>query len=106
MCWCPVAQGMKSDVLGQILAKMNPDAAQKLTVKLANKLALPQTAEAPARRCRGAAGRAGRRAAAERPADSPRARKKPARQRVNRGLNVLNPRLTRALANISVLKGS
>ena len=44
----PVAQGMKPDDLGQILSKMNPDAAQKLTVKLANKLALPQTVEAPA----------------------------------------------------------
>lgn len=38
----PVAQGMKPDALGQILSKMHPDAAQKLTVKLANKLALPQ----------------------------------------------------------------
>jgi flagellar motility protein MotE (MotC chaperone) len=44
----PVAQGLKPGDLGQILAKMNPDAAQKLTVKLANKLALPQTVEAPA----------------------------------------------------------
>lgn len=44
----PVAQGMKPGDLGQILSKMNPDAAQKLTVKLANKLALPQTVEAPA----------------------------------------------------------
>jgi flagellar motility protein MotE (MotC chaperone) len=42
----PVAQGMKADVLGAILSKMNPDAAQKLTVKLANKLALPETAQA------------------------------------------------------------
>ena len=44
----PVAQGMKPGDLGQILSKMNPDAAQKLTVKLAGKLALPQTVEAPA----------------------------------------------------------
>ena len=44
----PVAQGLKPGDLGQILSKMNPDAAQKLTVKLANKLALPQTVEAPA----------------------------------------------------------
>jgi flagellar motility protein MotE (MotC chaperone) len=43
----PVAQAMKPDVLGAILAKMNPDAAQKLTVKLADRLALPQLA-APA----------------------------------------------------------
>jgi flagellar motility protein MotE (MotC chaperone) len=42
----PVAQGMKPDVLGLILSKMNPDAAQKLTVKLANKLALPDTTQA------------------------------------------------------------
>jgi len=39
----PVAQEMKSDVLAQILAAMNPDVAQKLTLKLANKLALPET---------------------------------------------------------------
>jgi hypothetical protein len=44
----PVAQQMKSDVLGGVLSKMNPDAAQKLTVKLANKLTLPQTADAAA----------------------------------------------------------
>jgi flagellar motility protein MotE (MotC chaperone) len=44
----PVAQGLKPGDLGAILAQMNPDAAQKLTVKLANKLALPQTVEAPA----------------------------------------------------------
>ena len=35
---------MKSDVLAPVLAAMSPDAAQKLTVKLANKLALPDTA--------------------------------------------------------------
>jgi flagellar motility protein MotE (MotC chaperone) len=44
----PVAQTMKSDVLAPILAQMNPDTAQKLTVKLANRLTLPQTADAPA----------------------------------------------------------
>jgi flagellar motility protein MotE (MotC chaperone) len=44
----PVAQQMKSDVLGGVLSKMNPDAAQKLTVKLASKLTLPQTADAAA----------------------------------------------------------
>ncbi len=43
----PVAQEMKSDALAPILAAMNPDAAQKLTVKLANRLALPELA-APA----------------------------------------------------------
>jgi len=43
----PVAQEMKSDALAPILAAMNPDAAQKLTLKLANRLQLPATA-APA----------------------------------------------------------
>jgi flagellar motility protein MotE (MotC chaperone) len=42
----PVAQGMKPADLGAILSKMNPDAAQKLTLKLADKLALPDTAAA------------------------------------------------------------
>jgi flagellar motility protein MotE (MotC chaperone) len=42
----PVAQKMKSDVMAPVLAAMNPDAAQKLTMKLANKLALPDTAAA------------------------------------------------------------
>jgi flagellar motility protein MotE (MotC chaperone) len=41
-----VAAQMKSDVLGAILAKMQPDAAQKLTVRLANRLKLPQAAPA------------------------------------------------------------
>ena len=44
----PVAHDMKSDVLGLVMANMNPDSARDLTVKLANKLALPQTADAPA----------------------------------------------------------
>jgi flagellar motility protein MotE (MotC chaperone) len=43
----PVAQAMKSDVLAPVLAAMTPDAAQKLTVKLANRLKLPELA-APA----------------------------------------------------------
>jgi flagellar motility protein MotE (MotC chaperone) len=42
----PVAQAMKPDTLGDILSKMNPNAAQQLTVKLANKLTLPQTTDA------------------------------------------------------------
>jgi flagellar motility protein MotE (MotC chaperone) len=42
----PVARDMKSDVLSQILANMNSDNAKALTVKLANKLALPQTTDA------------------------------------------------------------
>ena len=37
----PVASQMKSDVLAPLLAKMNSEAAQKLTIKLANRLALP-----------------------------------------------------------------
>ncbi len=40
----PVAKGMKSDVMAPVLAAMNPDAAQKLTVKLAALLKLPDTA--------------------------------------------------------------
>ncbi len=43
----PVAQEMKSDALAPVLAAMSPSAAQKLTVKLASKLSLPETA-APA----------------------------------------------------------
>jgi flagellar motility protein MotE (MotC chaperone) len=39
----PVAQEMKSDVLAPVLAAMNPDAARKLTIKLASKLTLPDT---------------------------------------------------------------
>ncbi|HEY0281547.1 MAG TPA: hypothetical protein VGC27_02860, partial [Rhizomicrobium sp.] len=42
-----VARAMKSDALAPILAAMTPDAAQKLTVKLANHLKLPELA-APA----------------------------------------------------------
>ena len=42
----PVAHDMKSDVLGSVMANMNPESARELTVKLANKLALPQTADA------------------------------------------------------------
>jgi flagellar motility protein MotE (MotC chaperone) len=38
----PVAKGMKSDVLAPVMAAMNPDAAQKLTVKLAALLKLPE----------------------------------------------------------------
>jgi len=37
-----VASQMKPDVLGAILAGMQPDAAQKLTVKLAERLKLPE----------------------------------------------------------------
>ena len=42
----PVARDTKPDVLAQILAYMNSDNAKELTVKLANKLTLPQTADA------------------------------------------------------------
>ena len=44
----PVAHDMKSDVLGLVMTNMNPESARELTVKLANKLTLPQTADAPA----------------------------------------------------------
>lgn len=40
----PVAQQMKPDVLSLVLSQMNPEKAKDLTVKLANKLALPETA--------------------------------------------------------------
>lgn len=39
-----VSAQMKPDVLGAILAAMQPDAAQKLTVKLANRLKVPEPA--------------------------------------------------------------
>jgi flagellar motility protein MotE (MotC chaperone) len=38
-----VASQMKPDILGAILAGMNADAAQKLTVRLANKMKIPET---------------------------------------------------------------
>lgn len=41
----PVAQAMKPDALAPILAAMSADNAQKLTIKLANRLKLPATAE-------------------------------------------------------------
>jgi flagellar motility protein MotE (MotC chaperone) len=40
----PVAQAMKSDALAPVLAAMTPGAAQKLTLKLANRLKLPDLA--------------------------------------------------------------
>jgi flagellar motility protein MotE (MotC chaperone) len=44
----PVAREMKSDQLALVLASMSPDNAKSLTVKLANRLILPQaTAVAP-----------------------------------------------------------
>jgi flagellar motility protein MotE (MotC chaperone) len=42
----PIAKGMKPDDLGAIMSKMNPDAAQKLTVKLAALLKLPEATPA------------------------------------------------------------
>jgi flagellar motility protein MotE (MotC chaperone) len=39
----PVAHEMKSDVLGSIMANMNSETARTLTVKLADRLTLPQT---------------------------------------------------------------
>jgi flagellar motility protein MotE (MotC chaperone) len=44
----PVAQQMKPDGLAQVMAKMNAEKAKDLTIKLANKLALPDTTDAAA----------------------------------------------------------
>lgn len=44
----PVAQAMKSDALAPVLAAMNPASAQKLTVKLASRLSLPEKVSGPA----------------------------------------------------------
>jgi flagellar motility protein MotE (MotC chaperone) len=45
----PVARDMKSDQLALVLASMNPDNAKALTIKLANRLVLPQATDpAPA----------------------------------------------------------
>jgi flagellar motility protein MotE (MotC chaperone) len=44
----PVAQQMKSDVLSLLLAKMSAEKAKDLTVKLANRLTLPETTDVPA----------------------------------------------------------
>ena len=43
----PVARDMKSDQLALVLASMNAENAKALTVKLANRLVLPQTVNAP-----------------------------------------------------------
>jgi flagellar motility protein MotE (MotC chaperone) len=43
----PVAQEMKSDVLAPVLANMDSAAAQKLTIKLANRLAVPEVTTPP-----------------------------------------------------------
>jgi flagellar motility protein MotE (MotC chaperone) len=42
----PVAQAMKADVLAPVLANMTAENAQKLTLKLANRLKLPELAAA------------------------------------------------------------
>jgi len=39
----PVAHDMKSDTLALVLASMNSETAKSLTVKLADRLTLPQT---------------------------------------------------------------
>ena len=44
----PVAQQMKSDVMSLVLAQMSSDKASALTIKLADRLTLPETADAPA----------------------------------------------------------
>jgi len=42
----PVAHDMKPDILALVMANMNSESAKDLTIKLANKLALPATADA------------------------------------------------------------
>ena len=42
----PVAHEMKSDVLGSIMSNMNSESAKSLTVKLADRLTMPQTTPA------------------------------------------------------------
>jgi flagellar motility protein MotE (MotC chaperone) len=44
----PVAHDMKPDIMALVLANMNPDAAKSLTIKLADRLTLPQTTDAVA----------------------------------------------------------
>ena len=44
----PVAHDMKSDIMALVLANMNPEAAKSLTIKLADRLTLPQTTDAVA----------------------------------------------------------
>jgi len=75
----PVAQQMKSDVLGTILASMNADSAQALTVKLADRLALPQTADtaAPVQTAQAAAPGAPAQAAPATPAPAAQAKAQP-----------------------------
>jgi flagellar motility protein MotE (MotC chaperone) len=43
----PVTGAMKPDVLGAVLAQMKPESAQKLTVKLANRLKVKEAQPAP-----------------------------------------------------------
>ncbi|HEY4077544.1 MAG TPA: hypothetical protein VGM26_11515 [Rhizomicrobium sp.] len=72
----PVAQAMKSDVLALVLSSMESDRAKALTVKLANKLALPETADAVAPVA--AMPAAGQTAASAAPAKAPAAPEKAA----------------------------
>jgi flagellar motility protein MotE (MotC chaperone) len=86
----PVAHDMKSDVLALVLASMNADTAKALTVKLANRLTLPQTTDAiapapvpvaaaePAAPVQVASIPVAESAAAPAPVAKPRARRKPA----------------------------
>jgi flagellar motility protein MotE (MotC chaperone) len=75
----PVAHELKSDVLAQILANMNAENAKSLTVKLADRLTLPQSMDKPADAASVAAPAAtpGPQAAAT-PAKAPAAAEKPA----------------------------
>jgi flagellar motility protein MotE (MotC chaperone) len=74
----PVAHELKSDVLAQILANMNAENAKSLTVKLADRLTLPQSMDKPADAASVAAPAAtpGPQAAAT-PAKAPAAAEKP-----------------------------
>jgi flagellar motility protein MotE (MotC chaperone) len=73
----PVAQQMKPDILGNILSKMNAESAQKLTVKLADKLTLPVTTDAAPVQTASAASNPGATSAPAAAAPSPAANSKP-----------------------------
>jgi len=60
----PVAHDMKSDVLGSIMSNMNSESAKSLTVKLADRLTLPQTNDKAGDKAADPAGAPGPQAAA------------------------------------------
>jgi flagellar motility protein MotE (MotC chaperone) len=63
----PVAHDMKSDVLGSVMASMNAERARALTVKLADRLTLPQTNDKAGDKAADLAGAPGPQAAAASP---------------------------------------